>query len=136
MPNGTTDLLLNLNPIKPPDRLRSSILATVSGLERRAILARRLAAVGADLFCSAAFISALVTLVRSLRSSSFGTYLSLLLSDGRLVLSFWSEYLYSLFESLPLTGIVACLASLLLLLASLRYTARYFNGHRGLPRAI
>ncbi len=136
MENGSKDILLNLSPIEPPPGLVNVIVSEVGRRERRAIFMRRLAAVSADLFCAAAFISALVTLVHSFRSSSFGSYLSLLISDGRLVLSFWSEYLSSLSESLPLTGIVACLASFFLLLVSLRYTAKFFNGHRGLTRAF
>jgi hypothetical protein len=136
MNDASKDLLQNLSPIEPPAALKSAIVSRVGRLERRALLARRAVAIGADLLSAAAFVSALVTLVRSFQQSSFGSYLSLLLSDGRLVLSFWSQYLYSLSESLPVTGIAALLASFLLLLASLRYTSKFFDGRRGFARLI
>jgi len=136
MDQDNDPILRNLSPIEPPAALPAAILGRVGRLQRRALLRRRLIAVGADLLSAAAFIGATVTLVRSFRLSGFGTYLSLLVTDGRLVLSFWSQYFYSLSESLPVTGIIIFLASLLALLWSIRYTSRFFNGRHISARPV
>jgi hypothetical protein len=131
---GNTEKQLNLAQIEPPSGLGGAILEKIELARRRSLLMRRVFSIGADLVSLVAFIGASVTLVQAFRSSGFGSYLSLLLSDGQAVLSFWNEYLYSLAESLPLASIGVCLLSLFLLLASLRYTSNFFNGHHRFAR--
>lgn len=136
MHDDSQDILLNLSPIEPPIGLKDAVMSEVRRLGRRRFFVRRFVAVSVDLLFLAAFVGTLATLVRSFRQSNFGSYLSLLVSDGRLVLSFWEQYLNSLFESLPVTGITLCLAAFLLLLLSLRYTSKLIYGRGGLARSF
>lgn len=55
-----------------------------------------------SLFAFAFFV---VILVEQFKNSGFFEYLSLLLSDGALLLTYWKEFLFSLIESIPVMNL-------------------------------
>ncbi len=68
---------------------------------------------GVFLFLS---IFAFVGLKQVLAESSFGPYLSLVFSDPGIVLKYWNSFLFSVFESMPGTGIALFLTAFAFLL--------------------
>ncbi len=113
--------------VDPPARLLGVVLNRIDAEKRRTARWHLAVSAGAGLVSLAALIPAVQYLARDLNSSVFGRYLSLLLSDGRYLASFWSEYALSLVESLPLVSLAAVLAACLALLASFKFSAKYLS---------
>ncbi len=63
----------------------------------------------------------------NLRASSFYTYLSLIGSDGSLLLSSWKEFGLSLLESFPTIEIALILAGIVIILQSVKKINSYNN---------
>lgn len=107
-----------------PKNLRSNILLGIRSEEKR-IAKQQLAA---SSFVAIASIGAIVASVKyaltAFYQSSFYSYATLLLSDPDMVLRYWREFGLALLESLPVIGIVCCLAAVCTLLVSLRFFAR------------
>lgn len=59
--------------------------------------------------------------VNEFSRTAFDQYVSLLFSDGSIVITVWQDLVYSLVESLPLVGITAILVFMLVLLKSINY---------------
>lgn len=102
-----------LSQITPPDGLYPKIIARIHVLEMRALFVRRVTLWGVSFISIVGLIPSLSYLVSAFALSSFGQYLSLVASDGDIVLLNWKEFAFSLIESLPLMNIT--LVSIMLL---------------------
>ena len=94
-----------LPQMSPPDELYPKIIGRIHALETRALFMRRLALGGVSLVSIAGLIPSMSYLISAFALSSFGQYLSLIASDGDIVLLNWKEFAFSLIESLPLMSI-------------------------------
>ncbi len=120
-------LISGLDQVEPPARLLDTVLVRIEGERRRSARRRLVLSACLGLASLSALFPAVSYLVRDLAGSVFGRYLALLVSDGSYLVSFWSEYLMSLAESLPLTSLAGVLAAVLTLLASLKLSAKYLS---------
>ena len=93
-------------PHRPaPAQLYPKILKRIEVLELRAFYMRRLVLSGALLFSATGLLSSFIYLMNAFAGSSFSQYLSLVISDGDILLLNWKEFAFSLIESLPLMAI-------------------------------
>jgi len=112
------------SPVIPPAKLKARILARVSELERAH------ARVRAGIFGLIAAASAvlLVPLAQytfaQFYASGFASYLSLLISDQGLVITYWREFVLSLVESLPSIALLMLLPVAAALVWALRGALR------------
>jgi len=72
-----------------------------------------------------AFIGSCIYAFEAFSTSGFGNYFSLMLSDSSSALLFWRQLGLSLIESLPVVGVILLLASISLLLWSIRRFSKY-----------
>jgi len=70
-------------------------------------------------------VFASINMVRAISQSGFGQYVSLVFSDGGVVMSYWKEFLFSLMESMPIMGVVLCLGAIALFVWSLSKIAKH-----------
>ncbi len=117
-------IFTRISPAAPPRGLFSRIIKRL-GLEKQLQIVRRhlgffAALLGVFLFLS---IFAFVGLRQVLTESSFGPYLSLILSDPGIALKYWDSFLFSIFESMPGAGIALLLTALALLLLLIKSTS-------------
>ena len=125
MQENAKTIFHNLTELEPPQRL-------LGGIVMRIILERQRHAWVRVMVWTAGTMGALAGLVpafhyagQELAQSGFYQYLSLLFSDGGVLLAnSWREFALSLAESLPLMGITFVLAALFVLLGSIRLIAR------------
>lgn len=76
-------------------------------------------------FSLGAFISSAVYAYDAFKASNFGSYFSLIFSDTGSIAHWWKQLGLSLIESLPLLGVITLLASISVLLWSLRKFAKH-----------
>jgi len=104
-------LLSSINLIEPPPGLRNRILAKIVAEEKR------LAQTKTWVFGSTALTSfglslwAVVYLIKSVQTSGFGQYFSLIFSENGTILTYWRELSLSLAESLPITSLIIFLTA-------------------------
>ena len=107
--------------------LEGQVLARI-GREQKKLAQRKLLIFGlVDVFSATGLVATGFYLANLLASSGFYNYLSLLWSDGGAPASYWQELLLSLVESLPLLGLTAFLAVVLILMLSLAKTVTNFK---------
>ncbi len=73
------------------------------------------------------FCASIMYAVREFSTSSFGRYFSLIFSDLGSAMHGWKELSLSLLESLPVAGVVLVLASIVLVLFTIRKYSRRGN---------
>lgn len=125
----------NDTTIAPSEKLRANILASIGREEYRRARAYLFGSAGVGLFSIFGIVFSAQYLLGEFYQSSFYAYLSLLLSDPRLVLAYRREFILSLAESLPLFGVIVIGATLFSFLSSLKilsenlpaFGARYRN---------
>lgn len=107
-----------------PDHLKSNILRGILSEEKNR--ARKLLVISIiTAFVSIGSILASVKYaLTSFYQSSFYSYATLLFSDPDVVMRYWREFGLALLESLPVVGVILCLAAFFALLISLRMFAR------------
>ena len=112
---------------KPPEGLKALILSSIRATEyRRARLYLLIS--GITLSGSViGLVFAIKYLIQTLYASEFYSYVTLIFSDTDIVLGFWKDILLSLAESFPVFVIIAVLASVLGLLASMQVIVRNFK---------
>lgn len=115
--------MVYMEDIELPKNLRGNILLSIRSAEKKQ--AKQLLAT--SFFIA---ITALVSIVMSIKyavlafyQSSFYYYASLLLSDPDIVAQYWREFSLALLESIPVIGIVLCLAAVTAFLFSLKLFA-------------
>lgn len=110
-------------PPEPSPRLLETILGRIA-IERRRAARRRFALFSVVLVTSAFGLVPAYWLLRAeFSASGFSQFLSLLFSNPGVALSYWQDFSLSLLELLPVAGLSAILADLLVFLGSLRATA-------------
>jgi len=112
---------------KVPERLRTSILFSIKAAEYRR--ARTYVAISAATL-TASLVGALFAskyLIDAFYASEFYNYAALLFSDSDVALGLWKYIILSLAESLPVFAIIATLAFILIVLASVRVMINNFK---------
>ena len=94
-------LYRTLRVVEPPQGLYGAIMARVDLAKRRAAKMRAGLFGVVALVSAGALVPALQYTANQLYASGFNDYLSLMLSDHTLVLTYWREFGLSLIESLP-----------------------------------
>ena len=110
-----------------PERLRTSILFSIKAAEYRR--ARTYVVMSAATLATslAGFLFAAKYLIDAFYISEFYNYAALLFSDPDVALGFWKYIALSLAESLPVFAIIATLAFILIVLASVRVMINNFK---------
>jgi len=127
-------LFSKLEPVSPSHGLADRIVATV-GRERRKSLVRRfrlkmaLMGFGMALF-GLSFFWTLRWLIDDLSISGIYQYLSLLTVDLGSVIPHIDDLFWAILESLPITSLMAILASALIILILLRQMLSAFSQHQ------
>ncbi len=118
--------------VEPPQGLYAAVMARIDLAKRRSAQLRAAACAAIALLSGALLVPALEYAADQFYTSGFYDYLSLVLSDHSLVLTYWREFGLSLVESLPslailvLLPIVAALAwSLVRLVKNARSALRF-----------
>ncbi|MFA5000699.1 MAG: hypothetical protein WC531_00520 [Candidatus Paceibacterota bacterium] len=127
MSKNIKELFNLLGPNDLPADLAGLTLARLER-EQKKRARRNLLIFGAvDIFSVVGLVTAGLSLVNLLASSSFYNYLSLLWSDSGTLALYWQELLLSLVESLPFLGLTVFLAIILVMLISLAKTLTNFK---------
>ncbi|MCL5094093.1 MAG: hypothetical protein M1355_03110 [Patescibacteria group bacterium] len=71
-----------------------------------------------------AFIPAFSYFQKEISQSEFREFVSLAISDSRILISYWRELIFSLAETLPVSSSMSALSSLLIMLISLNFIIR------------
>lgn len=115
--------MVYMEDIELPKNLRGNILLTIRLEEKKQ--AKQLLAT--SFFTAITSIGAIVVSLKyalfAFYQSSFYYYASLLLSDPDIVAQYWREFSLALLESIPVIGIVLCLAAVTAFLFSLKLFA-------------
>jgi hypothetical protein len=101
-----------VNLIEPPKGLGVGILNFIETRERRLVKIKSWAFGLTSLTSFGFAIWATIYLVKSVKTSGFGQYLSLAFSENGVALTYWKELSFSLAESLPVLGLITFLSSL------------------------
>ena len=114
-----------------PEGLYKKVMTAVS-LEVEKRLKFRLILNSVTLALSAIiFIAAGIWLYRDLVQTGFIASFTLVFSDGATVMTYWKDFVSSLFEALPYASLVGCLIAVLIFVESTRRTViereRYYH---------
>lgn len=71
-----------------------------------------------------------ISVVRAMGQSGFGQYISLIFSDGGVVIAYWKELMWALAESIPVFSTVLWLSAIALFLWSITKTAKHAVYHQ------
>jgi hypothetical protein len=116
---------LSIEYIAPSSTLLQRVLTAIYQKQEQHRLWRvRLFATSA-LFSIGALVPVVINLVTTIKASNFGIYMSLLFSDGTVVL--WKDISASLIESLPAISIGITLALVGILLWSIQKMVRFMD---------
>lgn len=120
----------SISSATPSEGLLERIVHTIQERQYRARLWRiRVFAVTAALSI-VALIPSSVAMMRAFKVSHFGTYISVIFSDGGVLASYWKDIATSLIESLPVISITVALALVGILLWSVSNMVRFMNNTR------
>jgi len=112
-------LFQNITQIEPPHELYERILARI----RRIALVKFVIFLASTLASSVILVFSFQYAAQEFYVSGFSQYLSLIISDGDSLITYWEDLLISLAESLPILGMTLLLTSIFLLLGSVRLLA-------------
>lgn len=103
-------------------RLFNQIMLRIKTEQRKAILKRKIAIFSSVLVVSfAGLIPAFGMAWTGLADSGFIQLFSLVFSDTKIVMTYWQNFVFSLLESLPITGLMIIGISLLALLGAFKF---------------
>ena len=105
----------------PPEALADNIWFAITLRNKRMIQIKLWAFTFAVIASLSGFVPAFISLSRDLAQSGFYEYFSLIFSDGGSMLLNWKEFIFSISESLPVTGIILTLSLVFTCLLSVRY---------------
>src|SRR6185437_15827244 len=94
-------LQFRIQEMPAPEGLRERILARIELAKRHSAQIRAGLSALLAVFSLAAFVPVITYTAEQFYASGFYDYLSLLLSDRTLLLTYWREFALSLLESLP-----------------------------------
>ncbi len=116
--------MIYMEDIELPQNLRSNILLSIRLEEKKQ--AKRI--LTTSLFTAIISLGVIVVSIKyallAVYHSSFYSCATLLFSDPDIVLQYWREFSLALLESLPVVGIVICLAAVYAFLFSLKLFAQ------------
>lgn len=112
-------LYRTLSTVEPPKGLYEAVMARIDTARRRAAQMRAGLFGMVALLSGALLVPALEYTMSQLYASGFYDYLSLILSDHSLVLTYWREFGLSLIESLPSLALLLLLPTIVALVWSL-----------------
>ena len=98
------------NYIEPPLNLEASILRKISVARTRAARIHFAFLSTVSLLSLWGIFQTGISLWKSFSQSGFYDYLSLVMSDGATLTTYWKEFALSLVESLPLIGLITLFA--------------------------
>ncbi len=116
----TTNPFYNLDFKDPPAGLADRVMLRVRGYETRKIVFKR----SLGIFSLVGFWFSINQLLSELATSGFGDYLNMFFSDTKEVLAFAPDFGILLLESMPVWGLLSCLACGLILILSARGSFR------------
>lgn len=117
----------NLKDIDPPEYLSGRILAQIGTHKKR------IARIKFFLFECAGLVSLAIALasfkfaIDDLSQSGFSNYASLIFSDLNMVVAYWKDFVMLLAESAPLLWLTAFLASIFVMLESIKNALKNKN---------
>ena len=124
MNDNCEKLFQKLEQFEPSEKLRNGILARID-FEKRRSTRTRLAFLGA--LATASFVAMIPSfqyLAQEFSQTGIYQYLSLIFSDGSIVIASWKEFSLLLAESLPLVEITIFLATVFTFLISVKLAVK------------
>lgn len=121
MLNDFQKLFDQLPTSEPKSWVLDKVMNRIARSQRISVLTRGFFYLFTLIGSIATFVPAIRSLISDLASSGFLSYLSLILSDARIVLTSWQSFGLALLESVPMLSIVFTLVVLLVFLESLKY---------------
>ncbi|MHB9019783.1 MAG: hypothetical protein ACYC3G_02860 [Minisyncoccota bacterium] len=110
----------NLREIDPPEYLSGRILAKIELHKKRMARVKFFLFEGAGLVSLAIALASFKFAIDDFSQSGFSSYASLIFSDLGMVISYWKDFVMLLAESIPLLWFTAFLASILIMLESIK----------------
>ena len=107
------------------DRILKSVICRVEQFEVKRSHRQSIAYKSICLMAVIALVPAIYYVLQSSSQSGFGRYISLVSSDGSSVIQNWRVFLMSTASSLPITGTIAALLMLFIIVTAMRRTVRY-----------
>ena len=107
-----TNLIKSSQAPSPRSGLDVSIKHELHKLERRSLRIRTSFLGVLSLFSLSALVATFFSLGRTLATSGFSNYLSLIVSDSSIITTYWKEVSLSLVESLPMLSVALLLLAL------------------------
>jgi len=107
-----TNLIKSAQTPSPRSSLDMSIKHELHKLERRSLRIRTSFLGVLSLFSLSALVATFFSLGRTLATSGFSNYLSLIVSDSSIITTYWKEVSLSLVESLPMLSVALLLLAL------------------------
>jgi hypothetical protein len=115
-------LFAYLKTPEPPAGLFDRIMRRIKDEQRLLIVRQRLIVFSIALLASlAALVPTFRTAQAGLTESGFITFFSLLLSDSGVVITYWQSFVLALLESLPAVSLALFLATIFVLLGSVKF---------------
>lgn len=105
--------------IEPSQNLKSSIINKIKIEETKRTIYKMVFSSVASLASVSVAIIFIINIINDASQSGLTNYLSLLLSDGASILSYWQSYVLSVAESLPIIPITIVVASILIFVWSI-----------------
>lgn len=119
------ELFTHLEPPEPPAGLFNKIMASIREEKLLLSIKKRLILFSAVILASVGILIPVVGAFQAeFSQSGFSQFLSLMFSDLGAVIANWQDFGLALLESLPATSLIAFLATLLVLLWSLKHFAQ------------
>lgn len=113
--------LFGLDQRPAPEKLYKAVLLRI-GLEKKRDEKRRFIVAGFSLTASIfAVVPAVLSLANSLAASGFWKFVSLLFSDGSLVLTYWKEFSLTLLESFSVPEMILTLVCVFAIALSVKF---------------
>lgn len=121
MATNYNKIFSSLNEQSVPQNLSGDILISINKQIRKSAQINFVLFSFLSVFSLIALIPALKYFISELYESGFQQYLSLIFSDGLVLLNYWKEFSLLLAESIPLISIALVLTFLLTLLSSIKF---------------
>ncbi|MFA6227422.1 MAG: hypothetical protein WC631_03025 [Candidatus Paceibacterota bacterium] len=105
--------------MEPSENLRSSIINRIEMEEKRDVVYRIVLGGTISLASMSMMIVYVLNIIKDAYQSGLSEYISLLFSDGALLISYWQTYTMSIIESLPVVPITIVVVSILIFVWSI-----------------
>jgi hypothetical protein len=97
--------------VEPNINLKSSIMKTIEKAEMKKTIYKMVSGSVLSLVSIFAVVFYTINIFNDAQTSGLSEYLSLIVSDSALVMSYWQTYIMSIVESLPIVPITIVVAS-------------------------